>query len=222
MTLLSKHIFSISWILFLLLIISCKNSSTEKKEIDQKLDSNNTDQKFDSANNQIQKTTNHTNANPSIDALYDSVAMKYTQSMMSEFRTTVSEFRKYLHELRVSFIQFCGDPKGQKLPAESEDKQGLTKDFFKKDENGQTLYFKLTDVQRTLKNLNDKPELDEEINNMFQTPKKGEAGKFAKFYFDNTPPVAALTLLSKFENDVNMFERVIVQGFLKNNHVNSQ
>lgn len=202
----------ISSSVILLTATSCKNSSNEKDEILQK---------FDSVNKELQKATDKidsNNKNTGTDALYDSVAMKYTQSMMQEFKTEITDFKVYLHSLKTDFIKFCGGADGQKIPAGKEDNADLTKSFFKKNDKAEELYLKLSDVQKTLSSYNDDPSTEEEITEMVRVPKHEKADKFYKLYFDNTPPVAALTILTKFETDVNMFEKKIVSSFLNGKH----
>ena len=192
----------------LLVIASCHNTGSEKQEIVQKFDS--VDQKLKNEDTVIN--------NPDINALYDTVAVKYTPHMMGEFKSAVTEFKTYIQSLKKEFVSFCGGTDGKTIPEDRQDDENLTKTFFKKDNKGEDLYYKLSDIQTTLSSYNDDPAMEEEITEMVRVPKHGKPDKFYKLYFNNVPPVAILTILSKFETDVIMFERKIVQSFLKNNH----
>jgi hypothetical protein len=105
------------------------------------------------------------------------------------------------------------------LPEASLENISLTNDFFLKRGNAVKLFQQMKKVQTTML-LNEADSLvTKEIADWIMIPYPKENGneenKFAKGYFYNAPPVAAITILHKFENDVRVFESRILTNYLK-------
>jgi len=154
--------------------------------------------------------------------LYDSVAKKYTEVYLEQFRSTLSDCITYIGDLKLRFAKYCGDKEGLAIPANKEDSIDLTNRFFIKDGNGEILYFRLTDVQKTMSSHNDDPELDKEIQSMTSISEEEGAKVFTRKYFNGIPPVAAMTILSKFVNDIDRLEKKVLQQILKDKNVTPQ
>ena len=173
-------------------------------------DFNNTVRELDSLNHLM---------GPSTYMLYDSIAKKYTKTFLEHFRSTISDGISYIAELKEHFAKYCGDKDGFSIPADKEASIDLTNGFFSKEPNGESLYFRLMDVERTMISHNDDPELDKEIQAMTGISEAEGAKGFTKKYFNDIPPVAAMTILSKFENEIGRLEKKVLQQILKANNV---
>ncbi len=156
---------------------------------------------------------------PDTYALYDSVAEKYGKVFLEEFRYTVTDSKNYLKYLKSEFIVRRGGISESTMPEENDENLDITDQFFIKEKNGENLYYKLDGVQKALSGYNNDPVLSEEINKMTWAPKGKGASAFANAYFNKVPPVAAMTILSKFENDINKFEKKVLQQILKTANV---
>ena len=173
---------------------------------------------FDSLNQQLNALNNK--LDQSTTALYDSFAKKYTETSLEGFRKIVTDHRKYLQELKSKFIQSCGDPSGQHIPAGKEDDYRLTNTFFLDFRGqGKTLFYQLAEVQRAFSSHNNDPKLDDQISKMIEMPGGEDADAFCETYFHNVSPVAAVTILSKFESNIILLEKKVLQNLLKNRNV---
>jgi hypothetical protein len=205
---------SVCWIaclfFFALFFISCNNRK-EKTNVD-------IVHEFDSLNRELDKMND---SYEEIDQLSSAIAAKYSASFLQQFTSVLTDCKKYLADLKYQFVQFCGDSTGESIPMKNLNNTELARDFFSK-ENGETLYFKLKDAQKTLTSHNDDPDLDQKINAMTGIDKNVDANTFVKTYFLNVPPVAAMTIISKFENDIRYFEIQVLKNLLKDPHVTPQ
>jgi len=161
---------------------------------------------FDSINQSLKEIDSKYDLSTS--SLYDSLKKKLGESRLSLFQNTISDCRSYLEDLQRRFKIFCGDSNGASLPESSEDNISLTNRFF---DNKQGLVSdllpNLKEVQKVSLDNTDNPVLKEQIKNMVKTP----PGKdFIELYFYNAPPIAVLTILSKFAVDINNIEHKIL------------
>jgi hypothetical protein len=205
---------SVCWIVYLfsftLIFTHCK-SKKEKTNVD-------VVREFDSLNRELDKMNN---SYEEIDTLSNAIAAKYSQSFLQQFTFVLTDCKKYLSDLKFRFVQFCGDTAGESIPMKNFNNTELARDFFSK-ENGETLYNKLKQAQKTLTSHNDDPVLDEKINTMTGSEKGNDVKTFVQTYFSNIPPVAAMTIISKFENDIRYFEIEVLKNLLKDPHVTAQ
>ena len=104
------------------------------------------------------------------------------------------------------------------LPEESGDNISPTNDFFLKKGYAGKLFQQMKSVQAALLLNTTDSILTVEMSKWIKIPfgeKKGnDENKFARGYFYNTPPVAAITIIHKFENDVRIFENKILISYL--------
>ncbi|HMK24504.1 MAG TPA: hypothetical protein VK483_00640 [Chitinophagaceae bacterium] len=189
-------------LLILSILFSCNN---HRRKSDQIL------RKFDSVNLSLKKTNESIGL--STDALYDSIAKKYSETFLQQFRYSVSGFKDYMHDLKHRFIVACGDSTGEMLPPESEvDISRINNFFLSEKSNAKYLLPQLEAMQKTFFAHTSNPELKEQISHL--VPPSKEKDGFMKAYFYDVPPVAALTILSKFENDISNIENKILQEYL--------
>lgn len=184
-------------------LTACKNAPSAKDKILQD---------FDSVNQSLNKLNKEFGANTR--ALYDSITLKYGEIFLKEFQSAITDTRNYIKYLKAGLIVACGGV-GETLPADSYDDLDAAEKFFIKEKNAENLYYKLANVQKAFSSHNDDPLLDEEINKLTLSPKGEGAAAFADAYFNKVPPVAAFTILSKFENDIIVLERKVLQQILK-------
>ncbi len=195
-----KAIFSL---VLIFMLCSCNNQDSRSEKIIADFDSIN--KKLDAANN----STSH-----SAFALYDSIFNKEPQSSFRQFYYTVNDCKGYLQDLKRRFIIACGDATGTLIPEESIDKVSLTNDFFQGDGQGKFLVLQLTDVQKAFLTNTTDSTLKQRINSLTEVPFSKKKEGFMKTYFYNVPPVAAMTILSKFENDIENIEYRILKDYL--------
>ena len=205
-----KFVFVAALISFSLFNINCKSKKKKGRE--------DIVREFDSLNRELDNINDKYN---DLDSLYKIAVSRYAEAFLDQFYLTLKDAKGYLTDLKFRFIQFCGDSAGESIPMKNFDNTKLAHDFFSKD-NGQTLYMRLKDVQRTLMSHNDDPSLDEKIKAMTGPGKEGDVNAFVQTYFSDVPPVAAMTILSKFENDIRDFEIKVLQNLLKDPHVTPQ
>jgi hypothetical protein len=189
------------YILFIL--CSCNNHRSQSDEIFAKIDSLN--QSLNKINDRLGQSTS---------ALYDSVEKKYSESYLQQFRYHVSDFKAYMDDLKRRFTIACGDPTGEMLPEGSVDSLELSNKFFIESGPGKDLPAHFEAIKKILLPHTSSSELKERINQLGGAPFNKKEEGFMKTYFNNVPPVAALTILSKFANDVNNIENKILQEYL--------
>ncbi|TMI70986.1 MAG: hypothetical protein E6H09_14655 [Bacteroidetes bacterium] len=183
-------------LLLALSFCSCANHSEPDKVL----------KDFDSVNQSLKEIDSKYGQSTS--SLYDSLKKKLGESRLGLFQLTISNCKSYLEDLQRRFKIFCGDSSGISLPENSEDNISLTNRFF---ENKQGpaghLLPNLEEVKKVSLDNTDNPVLEEQIKNMVRTP----PGKdFIELYFYNAPPIAVLTILSKFAVDINNIELKIL------------
>lgn len=169
--------------------------------------------KFDSVNNSLEKV--NVPIAQSIDDLYDSIAKKYGESKMQQFYYQLNDCKGFLYDLKSRFVLACGGKSGDILPPEAYESVELTNEYFITNGKGDGLLAYLEDIQKTLLRHTDNNDLKEKITALTQVPFSRDGDGFVKAYFYNTPPVAALTIVSKFENDITTIERQILQEYLR-------
>lgn len=190
-------------LLVLPLLYSCNNQDSQPEKIVADFDS-------------IRKRLDAVNkvANRSTAALYDSVFKKYSESSLRQFYYTVTDCKGYLQDIKRKFIIACGDTTGTLIPEENIEKPSLTNDFFQGDGPGKFLVLQLTDVQKAFLAHTADLALKQKINSLTEVPFSKKEEGFMKLYFYNVPPVAAITILSKFENDIANIEYKILKNYL--------
>ena len=82
------------------------------------------------------------------------------------------------------------------------------------------MFPRLKEVQNYLNAIAIDSSLKDEIKawntfKLIEEPDGKESSKFMKVYFYSVPPVAAITILSKFENDIKNFENKVLSNCLK-------
>jgi hypothetical protein len=167
---------------------------------------------FDSVNQSLNKINERFGHSTS--ALYDSIEKKYPESHLQQFRYNVSDFKAYMDDLKRRFTIACGDSTGEMLPEGSEGSLELSNKFFIESGPGKDLPAHFEAIKKILLPHTSSPELKEKINQLGGAPFNKKEEGFMKAYFHDVPPVAALTILSKFANDVNSIENRILQEYL--------
>jgi GldM N-terminal domain len=162
--------------------------------------------KFDSVNQSLQKTNN--SVTKSAAGLYKQLEKKWAGTdkagSLQQLQYHIYDFYGYMSELKRLFYIFCGDTTGTglSLPGEGEDNIDFTNRFFDEHVSAIVLPAQLENVQKAFRAINLDTALTRKIDQLTAHPGK----EFNKGWFYNVPPVAALTMLSKFENDVRNLE----------------
>lgn len=176
---------------------------------------NNSDEimtKFDSVSKSLEKTNDRFSQSSA--ALYDSIVKKYGEAKLQQFSYHVNDCKEYLKDLKYRFTIFCGDSSGQTLPEESLDNFNLSNSFFIEAENGKKLQAQLENIRQFFLLYTQKPDLKQKIEQLGAVPLHKEKDGFVKTYFSMVPPVAAMTIISKFENDIKTIESAILKEYL--------
>lgn len=170
--------------------------------------------KFDSVSHSLQKTNNSVSqsATESYKLLEKKLAGTDKAGSLQQFQYQVNDFYGYMQELKRRFYIACGDSSGTALPpsADAEDAIGITNRFFEKNESAWVLLPQLESVQKAFRTMNRDTVLAAKIDQLTAHPGK----EFNKGWFYNVPPVAAITMLNKFENDVRNVEQQILGNLL--------
>lgn len=128
-------------------------------------------------------------------------AMKYTQ-----------ELDKYIEDLKVQLRKAAGSKDG--LTDFKEDNLEASTRLFEKNGNGTILQQKLKQYKDNILSID--PKIQAEFANSFPVDaegikdKNGKTKDFTLSYFHMTPTVAALTMLSKFQNNIKNAENQVV------------
>lgn len=170
--------------------------------------------KFDSVSQSLQKTNN--SVTRSTDELYKQLEKKWSgtdkSGSLQQLKYQVNDFYGYMADLRYRFYQASGDTAGTSLSANALDSIDLTNTFFGTKGPAEFLPVQLQEVQTILLKHTSDSLLIEKIRELTSYPGEDRKTGFNKGWFYNVPPVAALTMLSKFENDVRNLEvRVLKQ-----------
>lgn len=169
-------------------------------------------EKIDSVNNTLKRANESVHKSSS--DLYDAVVRKYGESKLQQFYYHVSDCKGYLDDLKFRFNIFCGDSTGQLLPEARLDDMESTNIFFIEMGNGKILLNQLLKMRELFLQHTQNSDLRQQIEQLGDVPFDKEKKGFVQTYFYMTPPVAALTIISKFENDINIFENKILQEYL--------
>jgi GldM N-terminal domain len=178
---------------------------------------------FDSVNRSLKKLNDSKNINNKL-TLIEAVLKKY-EGRSKEYRKIFEmisliqesrDARPNIWFLKHSFIMYCGDSTGEKIPLANEGSLKLTNNYFFAEENAKTLYKLLQSIKSALaKNTNSDTLLK-------RIEKIGDAGKsdqslesFQDSYFRNVPPIAAITIINSFEGEINNIEDLILNDYLK-------
>jgi hypothetical protein len=196
-------------------LLSCNNHHSASEQILKD---------FDSVSKSLENTIE--NASKSTNTLYAEFEKKFAINdsfgKISLMQPTFQQFHGFMSGLKRKFIITCGDSSGTALPLQSEDNLSLTNSFFfQKNNEAMYLFPQLKEVQNYLKVIAIDSLLKDEINawntfKLIEGPRGDEGSKFMKKYFYNLAPVAAITILDKFENDIKKFEDKVLSNCLKN------
>lgn len=195
-----------------IVLISCNNNHSASEKVLTDFDSIN--KSLDNTNAKIPKSTSFLYAE-----LEKKFAINDSFGKISLMQPTFQNFYRFIADLKRKFVITCGDSSGTAVPFESEDNLSLTNSFFfKKRSDALYLFPRLKEVQNYLKIIAIDSSLKDEIKtwNIFRLMEESggnESGKFIKMYFYNTPPVASITILSKFEKDIKDFENKVLSNY---------
>lgn len=193
----------------LFIISSCGNNNNRNhRQIPQKMA-----EEFDKTNHTLQETNNYVVKNTG--QLYDSVAKRYPEKNLKELKDAVFGMITYIRDLKKRFLIACGDTQGESLSVENEADTRLTNDFFFNRKHNEILFFKIDSLKDVFYNNTTSRELNGKITDIVILPLSNDKRDYLKEYFYNAPPVAVLTMLSKFENDIKTIENKILQDYLK-------
>lgn len=130
-----------------------------------------------------------------------------------------SDIYNYIESLKLKLKIECGFDPSDPTSSFKEDNTNFTSKIFVKEKVGDTLLMKLTEYKKALLAID--PEIGKALANSLpinlEKPKLNNSKmgnmSWASSYFYMTPTVAALTMLSKFQNDVKTSENKIVNEF---------
>jgi GldM N-terminal domain len=203
----NKHI--ILSLVVLVVLFSCANHSSTSDEFLEDFDS--VSKSLEKTNGRVSKSTN---------TLYAELEKKFGDNggfgKIQQMRYYVQDFYGYISDIKFRFNIACGDKStGLMMPEESTDDLSLTNNFFIENKHAETLVNQMKAVQKVLLlNVTD-PSLKDEIERWMVIPVREKKYSFERAYFYNTPPVASISILNKFENDVKVFESKILTNYLK-------
>jgi GldM N-terminal domain len=214
----SKEISSMKEVVFISIVftmlISCNNNHSASEQVLKD---------FDSVNKSLENTNEKIPISTS--TLYAEFEKKFAINdsfgRISLMQPTFQDFYEFMSGLKRKFIIICGDSSGTAVPIQSEAKLSLTNSFFfQKKSEAMYLFGRLKEVQNYLKAIAIDSLLKDEIKvwntfKLIEEPGGNESSKFMKVHFYNIPPVAAITILSKFENDIKNFENKVLSNCLK-------
>ncbi len=144
----------------LLCLLACKSPASEQKK---------TLQEFDTIDQRLKRLNEL--VDPVADVLYDSVAVRYGELFLDQFRSRVTEAKKYVEALKGAFVEKCGGVPPSLIPEESYTNLSLAAQFFMEEKHGEELYYKLQDLTKTFSAYNDDPLLDARIQQMIYSTK---------------------------------------------------
>ena len=188
-------------------LFSCNNHRSKNEKLLNEID--NVSKSLENINEKVSKSTK---------TLYIQAEKKIADieglGKIKQMQSAVQDFYGFMSELEMNFIKDCGDDSCKMLPETSLDNLSLTNDFFLRKGNAAKLFHQMKKVQTILllnvaDSLSSKKISDWIIIPSFEV-EGTEENKFIKGYFYFTPPVAATTILHKFENDVRVFENIIL------------
>jgi hypothetical protein len=174
---------------------------------------------FNTVNRSLEKTSNTIFRSSAI--LYDSLERKLSVSggfgKIRQLYYGVNDFCSYLSDLEMRFKIACGDSTGEALPEESTDNIRMTNNFFLKKGPADFLLPKMKDLKTAFFTNTKDVKLTGEINKLDELPYGSgkEHKSYMKAYFHNAPPVAAITMLHKIENDIRNIENQLLKDYLK-------
>lgn len=168
--------------------------------------------KFDSVNHSLQQTDRAVES--SARDLYKMLEKKWAGTdkagSLQQFRYHIHDFYGYMADLKYRFYTALGDSTGSSMPSAAEDNMDISNRFFMSDEAAWVLEEQLKNVQKVFTRVNSDTALNNKIERLTNHPGKD----FNKGWFYNVPPVAALTILNKFENDVRTIEARLLEHLL--------
>jgi GldM N-terminal domain len=198
--------FSLS-LLFYIGLFSCNNHRRESERILKE---------FDSVNKSLEKISSEAAGKT---GLYDLLEKKWAGTdkfgKVRQMGYSVNDFYGYLTDLQRKFKIYCGDSTGAVIPSESEDKLSITNNFFIKKGPADYLLPQLKEIHSTFLANTNNDSLRQQIGRLIEIPGGNKQVDFRKAWFYNVPPVAALTLLNKFELDIRSIENKILLEYLK-------
>jgi hypothetical protein len=152
---------------------------------------------------------------------YDSIIKKLGDGKRSEIvmqmEYEVGAFYQNMNGLQAKFYIACGDNTGTYLPEHSEDKISVTNEFF----NAAPATYLLSWLLAAKKSLAENAPTDSirqlirSIGKLDEYKSSYTAEYWRNKYFKDVPPVAAITILNNFEQQVMNIEQSILQDYLK-------
>jgi GldM N-terminal domain len=223
-----KIFYSLS-LLFYIGLFSCNNHSRESERMLKEFDSVNKSLEkisldttasvgaFKTVSNSLNKTNGLISSTAT--DLYNLLEKKWAGTdkfgKVRQMGYYVNDFYGYLTDLQRKFKIFCGDSTGAAIPPESEDKLSITNNFFIKKGPADYFFPQLKEIHSSLLANTNNDSLKQQIGSLIEIPGGNKQVDFKKAWFYNVPPVAALTLLNKFESDVRNIENKILRDCLK-------
>lgn len=190
---------------FILFLPACNNRAADNVMRD-----------FDSVNQSLRRTNN--SLEQSANELYQQLEQQWAGTSkagsLQQLQYHVQDFYGYLSDLKLRFYRACGDSTGASMPPGSEDDPLITNNFFGPDGPAASLPVQLQQVQTMLMKHTSDSLLVNRIRQLTSYPGEERNAGFNKGWFYNVPPVAAVTLLHKFGNDVYLLEAAILKSFL--------
>lgn len=171
---------------------------------------------FDSVNQSLQKANNAISS--SAGELYQQLEKKLAgtdkSGSLQQLQYHIQDFYGYMADLKQRFYRACGDSTGTALPVVAEDSIDLTNSFFQAKGPAEFLPVQLAEVQQAMLKHTADAAVIAKINKLTSYPGEERKTGFNKGWFYNVPPVAAVTMLNKFENDVRTLEAAVLKQLL--------
>lgn len=195
----------------LILVYSCGNESEQKKE--EILDS------FKAASKDLEKTKRLVFLESATAAFYDTLTKKLVgtdeYSKITQMRVAFQDFYFYNSDLRTEFFKFCGDNEGRKIPAGKEGEINLTTQYFIERGYADDLYGRMQKVSESLPpRLTSEKDMESILGTLRPRNEAGESAElFLNAYFNNVPPVAAVTILNTFDLKLRRIEHNVLFNY---------
>jgi GldM N-terminal domain len=208
------------FIFFLIIVtlLSCNQQQREQKTILEKFDSidqslQQTPAAKDGLENSVTKAQFFTKESTA--GIYNLLEHKWAGTArvakLMQLKTQVNAFYSYKEDLQKQFFKYCGDTAGRELPYIAQDAISLTTAFFfGKEKKGTVFETQLRTLYKNMQSATANGTIVSKIDAL----KAGLTNDFVQKYFYNTPPMAVLVLLNKFEHDVRNTEHLILEDYL--------
>ena len=121
-----------------------------------------------------------------------------------------TDFYAYINKLTGRLVQSCLDSSAKAQNEDGAEAVACTNRFFFNEKYAAQLLPQLSGLQQQLSFYATSETLQRKIAKLTEYPGKATGGEFIRGWFYNVPPLAALTILRHFENEVKGIEKRIL------------